>query len=147
VALALVLALVACDRDRRDPLAKASTRSPQHQGSTRSPRPMTPSVTAPRAPSIRYALHRQERVGAIFFGGDERAGVGVPAGWEEVNLRQALPDERQLKRWLALDPGQRILALCPKGFTALVPPDGSTWFDPRSFSLARARRIGTARSQ
>jgi hypothetical protein len=68
------------------------------------------------APMVRYAIHRQRKEAAVFFGGDEHASVPLPKGWEELVPRATIRDDVEFERWLALDLDARLARLAPSGF-------------------------------
>lgn len=72
------------------------------------------------APMVRFAIHRQRKQAAVFFGGDEHGSVALPPGWEELVPRQILRDDEAFARWIALDLDGRLVGLAPPGYRCLA---------------------------
>jgi hypothetical protein len=65
---------------------------------------------------VRFAIHRAKKISRVFFVGDERGTMPLPAGWEELVPRDIITDERAFDRWIALDLDARLAAITPEGF-------------------------------
>jgi uncharacterized membrane protein YidH (DUF202 family) len=65
---------------------------------------------------VRFAIHRGKKISAVFHGGDERQEIELPDGWEELEPRKVLPNERDFDAWIRGDLDARLAGLTPPGF-------------------------------
>ena len=63
-----------------------------------------------------FAIHRKQKISAVFPGGDERQQLAAPDGWEELEPRKIFPVEREFDAWIRLDLDARLAAITPPGF-------------------------------
>jgi len=74
------------------------------------------SSPPPPAPAVHFAVDRANKRCAVFFAGDEYSHRDLPVGWEPINPREVLTDEREFEAWLRLDLYDRLRRICPQDF-------------------------------
>jgi hypothetical protein len=84
------------------------------------------------ATRIQWIVNHKTRQCTIAFAGDEYSDVKAPKGWQQIDIDAAL--QGRVEEWTALSRQQQLKMLCPEGYEAIFPEDGTKWVNVRSLN-------------